>query len=171
MGLSYAAGSAIAARLQGSSRRVFVLLSDGECNEGAVWEAASFAAHQRLGNLCAIVDANGQQALGQTRDVLDMEPLREKWNAFGWQTTELSGHDTFAMAQAFESVDLSRAKPCAIIARTTFGHGVAFMEGQISWHYLPMSDAQYADAMKQIGTDKIVTTNGHRYDTSGAGTP
>jgi transketolase len=151
MGLSYGAGAAMGARLQHSSRRVFVLMSDAECNEGVVWEAAMFAAHHRLANLCAIVDANGQQALGYTRDVLEMEPLAVKWKAFGWDTSEVNGHDVEAMAQIFLSYDYQGTAPHVLIARTTFGKGVSFMENQIRWHYLGLSDELYSKAMTEVG--------------------
>ncbi len=92
-GLSIGAGAALAARLQRSQRRVFVLLSDGECNEGSTWEAAMFAAHHRLANLVAVVAANDQQAFGRARDVLDLSPLVDRWRAFGWDAHEIDGHD------------------------------------------------------------------------------
>jgi transketolase len=99
-GLSFGAGAALAARMQNSNRRVFVLLSDAECDEGSVWEAALFAAHHRLSNLVAVVDRNGQQALGRTEEVLALEPLAAKWQSFGWQTHELDGHDLEALRSA-----------------------------------------------------------------------
>ena len=146
-GLSVGAGAALAARLQGSSRRVFVLVSDAECNEGALWEAVMFAAHHRLGNLVAIVDDNGQQALGHTRDVIDLSPLSERWSAFGWDVVEVDGHDHDALRRALvDSVDAPRV----VIARTTFGKGVSYMENEIKWHYWPMSDAEYAQAVAEV---------------------
>jgi transketolase len=150
MGLSYGAGAALAARFQKSARRVFVLISDAECNEGTIWEAAMFAAHHRLANLCVIVDANGQQALGHTRDVLNLEPLRARWEAFGWDVAEVDGHDATEMSEVFRGWDYSSGRPHAMIARTVFGHGVSYMQNQIQWHYLPMSDVQFGDAMTQI---------------------
>src|SRR3954447_3688128 len=103
-GLSLGAGAALAARLQGSSRRSFVLVSDAECNEGSLWEAVMFAAHNRLANLTAIVDPNGQQALGYTREVLDLEPLAARFEAFGWDAVEVDGHDVDALARALDGV-------------------------------------------------------------------
>jgi transketolase len=149
-GLSYATGAALAARMQGSARRVFVLLSDAECNEGSVWEAVMFGAHHRLGNLVAIVDVNGQQALGQTRDVLDLEPLVDRWRSFGWDAHELDGHDTDTIASTIASLDFARGAPHVVLARTTFGRGVSYMEGQLAWHYWPMSDDQYRQALDEI---------------------
>ncbi len=150
-GLSLAAGAALGARMQGSRRRVFALISDAECNEGSTWEASAFAAHHKLSNLITIVDMNGQQALGYTRDVMDMSPLEEKWNAFGWNAQVVDGHDVAGIKNAIEHLDLDGAKPHVLVARTTFGKGVDFMQGEIKWHYLPMSDQQYEDAIQQVG--------------------
>jgi transketolase len=146
-GLSVGAGAALAARLQGSQRRVFVLVSDAECNEGALWEAVMFAAHHGLDNLVAIVDENGQQALGHTRDVLDLSPLSERWRAFGWDVVEVDGHDHDALRAALEPAGDA---PRALIAHTTFGKGVSYMENEIKWHYWPMSDAEYARAVTEL---------------------
>jgi transketolase len=149
-GLALGAGAALAARLQGSSRRVFVLLSDGECNEGSIWESAMFAAHQELSNLVVIIDMNGQQALGYTRHVLDLEPMDRRWDAFGWGARVVDGHDVKAMLQAFGDLDPVTGPPHVLVARTTFGRGVSFMENQIRWHYLPMSDQEYARAVDEV---------------------
>lgn len=149
-GLSFGAGSALAARLRQSSRRVFVLLSDAECNEGAVWEAAMFAAHHRLSNLTAIVDLNGQQAFGYTADVLSLSPMSDRWRAFGWDVRETNGHDVAALTEAMNEPGSADGPPRVVIAGTTFGKGVSYMEGQIKWHYYPMSDREYADAVVEI---------------------
>lgn len=150
-GLSFGAGSALAARLQDSSRRVFVLVSDAECNEGALWEAAMFAAHHKLSNLTAIVDLNGQQAFGYTEEVLSLSPMAERWSAFGWEVREVDGHDVEALTQAMNEPREVEGKPRVIIAKTTFGKGVSYMEGQIKWHYYPMSDEEYRAALEEIG--------------------
>jgi len=149
-GLSYGAGAALAARLQGSGRRVFVLMSDGECDEGAVWEAAMFASHHRLGALVAVVDRNGQQAFGMTEDVLGLEPLGERWRAFGWDVHEADGHDPAAIAAAVARMDGAAPAPHVLLARTVFGRGVSFMERRIKWHYWPMSEEEYAQAMGEL---------------------
>ena len=149
-GLSVGAGAALGARMLASPRRVFVLISDAECNEGATWEAAMFAAHHRLANLVAIVDLNGQQALGYTADVLDLSPLAEKWRAFGWDAVEVDGHDEQLLAKAIAELDTATGAPHVLVAHTTFGRGVSFMEGQIRWHYLPMSDEEYAQALREV---------------------
>lgn len=149
-GLSYAAGAALAARLQGSSRRAFALVSDAECNEGALWEAVMFAAHHRLANLVALVDLNGQQALGTTDAVLSLDPLADRWRAFGWDVHEVDGHDTEALRAALTGLDRTDGPPHVLVARTTFGKGVSFMEGELGWHYWPMDDAQYARALAEV---------------------
>jgi transketolase len=148
-GLSMAVGAALAGSLQQSTRRVFALVSDAECNEGVVWEAAMFAAHHRLRNLTVLVDHNHQQAFGYTKDVLDSAAMVDRWKAFGWTVTEVDGHDEDAMVRVLQGRDA--VGPHALVAETTFGKGVSYMEGQIKWHYLPMSDEQYEQAMREIG--------------------
>lgn len=147
-GLSIAAGAALAARMRGSSRRAFALLSDAECNEGSVWEAAMFAAHHRLSNLIAILDLNGQQALGYTDEVLELADMAERWRSFGWDVHEVDGHDSALIAATIAGLEGDR--PHLLIAETTFGKGVSYMEGRIEWHYLPMSDEQYERALAEI---------------------
>lgn len=149
-GLSVGAGAALAARLQNSPRNVFVLLSDAECNEGSTWEAVMFAAHHRLSNLTAVIDLNGQQALGYTKDVLDLAGMRERWQSFGWDAREVDGHNVEALREAFGRPVSGSNAPRVVVARTTFGKGVSFMEGQLKWHYLPMSDDEYQQAMREI---------------------
>jgi transketolase len=149
-GLSYAVGAAVAARIRRSLRRAFVLLSDAECDEGSVWEAIMFAAHHRLGNVIALVDVNGQQALGYTRDVLDLTPLSARWDAFGWDVHEVDGHDVDALTATLESLASASSRPHVLLARTTFGRGVSYMERELAWHYLPMSDEQYLTALSEM---------------------
>ena len=152
-GLSMAAGSALAARLQDSSRRAFVLLSDAECNEGSVWEAAMFAAHHRLSNLVAVVDLNGQQALGHTKDVLDLAPLANRWREFGWDVIEEDAVGPGAsdrIAARLNEMDTSAGSPSVLIAKTRFGKGVSFMENRVKWHYWPMSDEEYTQALQEL---------------------
>lgn len=152
-GLAMGAGAALAARLQGSSRRVFVLVSDAECNEGALWESVMFAAHHRLSNLVAIIDLNGQQALGYTDEVLSLSPMPERWRAFGWDVHEVDGHDRLELTATIEGLDTKAGPPHVLVARTTFGKGVSYMERQIKWHYWPMSEGEYEQAMKEIGAE------------------
>ncbi len=149
-GLSFGVGAALAARLQQSSRRVFVVLSDAECNEGALWEAVMSAAHHQLGSLFAIVDLNGQQAFGYTDDVLRLSPMAARWQAFGWDVHEVDGHDPDAMASLIARLPGGHEAPHVLIARTTFGKGVSYMENQIRWHYLPMSEDQYVQAQAEV---------------------
>jgi transketolase len=148
-GLSFGAGAALAAALQGSKRRVFVLISDAECNEGSVWESVMFAAQHRLSNLVAIVDVNGQQALDHTRRVLDLSPLEARWAAFGWKAHVVDGHDLPELCSALTCGD-SPESPRVILAQTVFGKGVSFMERKIKWHYMPMNDDEYRQALAQV---------------------
>ena len=150
-GLAMGAGAALAARLQGSRRRVFVLVSDAECNEGALWESVMFAAHHRLSNLITIIDLNGQQALGYTDEVLSLTPMAARWRAFGWDVHEVDGHDAREIAETIEGLDVESGGPHVLIARTVFGKGVSYMESQIKWHYWPMSDAEYEQALEETG--------------------
>jgi transketolase len=149
-GLSIGAGAALAARLQGSKRGVYVLVSDAECNEGSLWEAVMFAAHCGLSNLVAVVDVNGQQALGYTRDVLDLNPLSTRWSAFGWDVHEVDGHDVDAISARLADLRRDEGPPHVLLAATTFGKGVSYMESQIKWHYWPMSDEDYAVALQEL---------------------
>jgi transketolase len=151
LGLPIGVGATLAARLQGSARRVFVLVSDAECNEGSVWEAAMFAAHHRLGRLTVVVDLNGQQALGKTADVLSLAPMVERWRAFGWTADEVDGHDVAALATALGAPTADDGPPRVFVACTTFGKGVSYMEGQLKWHYSPMSDDEYRQALSELG--------------------
>jgi transketolase len=148
-GLSYAVGAALAARIQGSARRAFALLSDAECNEGAIWEAVMFAAHHRLGNMVALVDVNGQQALGYTCDVLDLAPLSARWGAFGWDVHDVDGHDVEQLRAVLDGLQVDGA-PHVLLAHTTFGKGVSYMESSIPWHYHSMSEQQYECALGEL---------------------
>jgi transketolase len=133
---------------------VLALLSDAECNEGSTWEAGMFAGHHGLGNLTALVDVNGQQALGYTKDVIDLEPLGERWRSFGWDVHEVDGHDLPALTAALDECTAAPGakRPHVILGRTTFGKGVSFMESKIEWHYLPMSENEYALAVQELQT-------------------
>ncbi len=150
-GLSMGAGAALGARLDGSDRRAFVLVSDAECNEGSLWEAVMFAAHHGAANLVAIVDLNGQQALGYTDEVLSLSPMAERWRAFGWDVHQVDGHDVAALTRTVASLDTRNGRPHVLIAKTIFGKGVSFMEGKIKWHYWPMTDEEYRQALTEIG--------------------
>lgn len=150
MGISYAIGAALAVQIQQSSRKVFVVASDAECNEGITWESAMFAAHHNLANLYLIIDLNGQQAMGYTKDILNLEPMSEKWRAFGWDVREINGHHEDELVNAIKICAENKSQPHIIIAHTTFGKGVSFMENQIKWHYWPMNNEEFNLAMKEI---------------------
>lgn len=148
-GLPIACGMAYTEKvLTARDARVACLLSDGDCNEGSTWEAALFAGHHALDNLVAIVDANGIQGFGRTEDVLRLEPFAAKWEAFGFDVVELDGHDFTQIDAALAAPP--RGRPRCLIARTVKGKGVRFMENTVDWHYWPMSEAQYADALAEL---------------------
>jgi transketolase len=148
-GLSMAVGSALAARKSGSARRVFALVSDAELNEGSIWEAVMFAAQHRLSNLTVFVDANGQQALGYTKDVIAIGNAVERFAAFGWYAREVDGHDVDAIEAAVAAAG-EDPRPRALVARTVFGRGVSYMESLIKWHYMPMSAEEYERALAEV---------------------
>jgi transketolase len=150
-GLSLGAGMALASARGGERHRVFVLLSDGECDEGSTWEAALFAAHQRLDNLIAVVDRNDLQGFGRVSDVLALEPFADKWRAFGWAVEELDGHDHRALSEALGSTPRVPGRPTLVIARTVKGKGVSFMEDQFAWHYRSPSADDLVRALAELG--------------------
>jgi transketolase len=149
-GLSIGVGAALAAKRQGSDRRVYVLISDAELNEGSIWEAVMFAAHHRLDNLTLLVDVNGQQALGYTADVLDLGSVEDKLAVFGWACHVVPGHDHRALDAGLRSARATVGRPQAIVANTTFGYGISFMLSQIRWHYMPLDDDSYARAIAEL---------------------
>ena len=153
-GISMAAGAALAARLERSPRRAFAIVSDAECDEGSVWEAVMFAGHWKLSNLVVLVDFNKQQALGYTRDVISHGRLSERFRAFGWDAHDAPGHDVVALTRLLEGLDFESGPPHVVVADTTFGRGVSFMESRVEWHYLPMDDAQYAAALREVGAGR-----------------
>jgi len=153
-GITIGTGAALAARVQNSSRRTFVLASDAECNEGVLWEAAMFAAHHHLANLIVIVDLNGQQAFGYTKNVLDLTPMAERWKAFKWDVHEVDGHNVAEITETINKLDTTMGSPHVLIAKTIFGKGVSYMENQIKWHYWPMSEEEYHQALGEIGEAK-----------------
>lgn len=146
-GLGLAAGLALAKRLKGEPGRVYCLMSDGEWNEGACWEALIFARHHRLENLTVVVDLNGLQGFGTTREVANLDPMAEKFQAFDVPTLEIDGHDHEAISDALRR---HRMGPDVIVARTCKGCGVSFMEHRMEWHYLPLTETQYLQAVREI---------------------
>lgn len=148
-GLSIGLGMALAAQLDGKDTRVFVLLGDGECQEGQIWEAAMAAGHQRPDNLIAIVDYNKFQLDGAIADILDLNPLAEKWRAFRWHVREIDGHDLGAVMDGFEWA-LATEGPCCIIAHTIKGKGVSFMEGENAYHGVAPTEEELAKALGEL---------------------
>ena len=149
-GLSFGIGIALAGRLDARDYRVYVLLGDGECDEGQVWEAAMASAHFKLDNLVAIVDHNELQIDGWNRDVMNLEPLPEKWKAFGWHTIEINGHDLSQLIAAFDEAKRVRGKPTAIIAHTIKGKGVSFMENNVDFHGKAPTPAEMEKALEEL---------------------
>jgi len=150
-GLAVACGMALAGKRDGSSYRVFALLSDGECDEGSVWEAALFAPHHRLDNLIVVVDYNKIQSLGTVKEVLDLEPFAAKWEAFGWAVREIDGHDVKQIERVLTAVPCEPDKPTCIIAHTVKGKGVSFMEDDNNWHYRIPKAEEVVAAKKELG--------------------
>lgn len=152
-GLSIVAGMAFSSQvIFGDDKKYACLLSDGECNEGAVWEAAMFAAHHKLRNLTVIVDKNGLQGFGKSDEVLSLGSLAQKWEAFGFATLEIDGHDFNDIHRALApTAAAARAdRPLCVVANTVKGKGVRFMENKLEWHYLPLTEAQYAEAKAEL---------------------
>ncbi len=149
-GLSVATGMALAAKLDGKSHRVFVVQSDGECDEGSVWEAVMFAAHHELDNLTVVVDYNKIQSLAPVAETLALEPFADKWRAFGWAVAEVDGHDHAALAECLGGSPFAAGKPSVAIAHTTKGKGVSFMEDTVLWHYRSPQGDEFDAAMKEL---------------------
>ena len=146
-GLGVGVGMALSAKVEGSKHHVFCILGDGECDEGAVWEAAAFASHHCLNNLTIIIDANGMQAMGSCDEVLKMSPLSEKWHAFGCDTYDVDGHDHNDLLKAFL---IESKKPKVIVAHTIKGKGVSFMENDLLWHYRDPQGEDLKKAIKEL---------------------
>jgi transketolase len=150
-GLPIGCGMALAGKRDRRPYRIFVMLSDGECDEGATWEAALFAPHHRLDNLVAIIDHNKLQAFGKVKEVLDLEPLADKWRAFNWAVQEIDGHDFEQIEKALSSIPLEPGRPSCIVAHTVKGKGISFMENQLAWHYKSPNDEQLHQALDELG--------------------
>lgn len=149
-GLPVGCGMALAGKRDGMGFRVFALISDGELDEGSNWEAALFASHHRLDNLVVIVDRNNLQGFGRVEDVMSLEPLAAKWEAFGWAVKEIDGHDHEAIEQALASTPFMPDKPSIIVAKTIKGKGVSFMEDQLAWHYKSPGSDQLVQALSEV---------------------
>jgi transketolase len=155
-GLALAAGMALAAKRDRRDHHIWCMLSDGECDEGSVWETALFAPHHRLDNLVTIVDYNKIQSFGTVKEVLDLEPLGEKWRAFGWEVREIDGHDLGSIEQAYAAVPFVPGRPSCIVAHTVKGKGVSYMEGKLLWHYRAPRGEDLEIALREIdgGTEE-----------------
>lgn len=150
-GLSVAAGMALSAKLDAEAHRVFVVLSDGECDEGSNWEPILFAAHHQLDNLVVIVDYNKIQSLDTVANTLNLEPFADKWQSFGWQVAEVDGHDHAALQATLERAPFVAGKPSCVMAHTTKGKGVSFMERSVLWHYRSPKGEEFDAAMAELG--------------------
>lgn len=146
-GLSVATGIALAKKRAGEKGKVYCIMSDGELNEGSVWEAVMFAAHHKLDNLVAIIDVNKIQALGYTKDVMNLEPIEDRWAGFGWWTRRINGHDYKEIETA---ISVPNFKPTVVIADTIKGKGVSFMEGLLLYHYSHVDKNTFDKAMKEL---------------------
>lgn len=149
-GLPVGAGMAYAAKKDEKAHRVFVLLSDGECGEGSNWEAILFSAHHKLSNLIAIIDYNKLQSLDTVANTLALEPFADKWSAFGWDVCEVNGHDHTQLKKSLDVNAVNGAKPQCIIAHTTKGKGISFMENSVLWHYRNPQGEEYEAAIKEL---------------------
>ena len=152
-GLSAGVGMALAAKLDKKDYRVYVLLGDGEIDEGIVWEGAMFANKYKLNNLIAIIDYNKLQLDGPTEEVMPLEPLADKWKAFGWNVSETDGHNITQILSAIERAQSSKDKPSVIIAHTIKGKGVSFMENNALWHGKPPNEQEFEQAMREISEE------------------
>ena len=149
-GLPMGAGMALVGKRDGKNYRIFVLMSDGECEEGSVWEAAMFATHHKLDNLVGIIDYNKLQAFGRTNEIMALEPLRDKWTAFGWQVKEVNGHNSSEIEKSLSKVPFKKRKPSLLIAHTIKGKGVSFMEDKLESHYKNLTKEEYKQALKKL---------------------
>lgn len=149
-GLPFGVGFALAKKIKREKGKVFVLMSDGEMQIGSTWESALIAAHQKLDNLLAIVDANELQAMGKVKEILNIEPLKDKWKAFGWEVREIDGHNFEEIERSLVTPPIHKEKPLVIIAKTIKGKGVSFMEGDNLYHYKAPSEEEYQRALKEL---------------------
>jgi len=149
--LPIACGMALAAKRLKQPQRVFVILSDGECDEGTTWEAALFAAHHRLDNLTVVVDYNRIQSFGRVSDVMELEPFADKWQAFNWGVQAIDGHDHARIESCLRDVPFMAGRPSLIVAHTIKGKGVPFTEDRLEWHYRSPNDGQLAEALSLVG--------------------
>ncbi len=152
-GFPMGVGMALAARINKKEYNVYALLSDGECNEGSIWEAAMFAGGKKLDNVCVIIDFNKWQATDRSQDVMALDPLVDKWKAFGWNTFEIDGHNIEELLEAFKQFPGNNGKPTAIIAHTIKGKGVSFMEDDNNWHYRIPNEEEVRKSKIELGVN------------------
>jgi transketolase len=152
-GVGMGAGFALAARQDGRDYKTFVIVGDGECYEGSIWESAMFAAHHKLDNLVTIVDRNELCILGKTEDLLELGDMEAKWQSFGWETVAVDGHSFDELMSAFGKMGKTNGKPLAIIANTLKGKGISFMEGRSEWHNRMPNDELMAQGRRDLGLD------------------
>lgn len=150
-GISHACGAALAAKLDGRSNRIYAMIGCGESQEGQVWEAAMSAAHYKLDNLVVLQDYNGRQIDGTNEEVMSVSPLVEKWRSFGWSVQEIDGHNMIEILAALAQTGREAGKPSVIVARTVKGKGVSFMENKAHWHSGAPTEAQYLQALAELG--------------------
>ena len=149
-GLPIGAGMALAGKCDKKDYHVYVLMGDGECDEGSVWEAAMFASQHKLDNLVVIIDYNKLQAFGNTKDVINLEPFSERLKSFGWRAVEINGHDFLDIIKALENVPFEKGKPSVVIAHTIKGKGISFMENMLEWHYKSLNEELYKKAIGEL---------------------
>ena len=149
-GIGFGVGAALSGKIAKDDRRVFVVLSDSELNEGSTWESAALAGQLKLKNLIVFLDLNGQQALGKTKDILPTSTAVGGWSDFGWNVHRVDGHSTDELQNAVDEHFSGGTGPLLVMASTVAGKGVSFMEGQVKWHYTPMSDEEFVDASAQV---------------------
>ncbi len=152
-GLPFGVGFALSKKIKKEKGKVFVLMSDGEMQIGSTWESALIAAHHKLDNLFVMVDANKLQAMGKVEEILNIEPLKDKWKAFGWEVREIDGHNFEEIEKSLVNPPPHEKKPMVIIARTIKGKGVSFMEGDNIWHYKAPSEGEYQRALKELDSN------------------
>lgn len=152
-GISAACGMALSGKISGEKYRVYAIVGDGEIEEGQVWEAAMFARHYKLDNLCIFIDFNGLQVDGTVQSVIDPTPIDEKFKAFGWNVIVIDGHDLDQIESAVEGAKAAKGQPTAVIAKTVKGKGVSYMENAVDWHGKAPNDEEFAVAMKELGAE------------------
>lgn len=150
-GLPFGTGIALAAKRRASDQRVYIVMSDGECDEGTTWESALFAAHHNLGNIAVLIDRNGIQSLGSTEETLHLEPFADKWRAFGWRVRVVDGHNHSDLYCALSDFEKSDDVPMVIICKTVKGKGVSFMENTVLWHYRSPTSEDIQRALEEMG--------------------